>query len=104
MSPRGRCRRCGTASWQTYQALKAWVPTTRATSAGSESTTALPPAGDAGVAHDDVEVAHGLDGLGHQPPALLEVVDRGADRHGPAAQALDGGHDLGGGVRLLAGS
>ena len=44
------------------------------------------PAGDAGVAHDDVEVAHGLDGLGHQPPALLEVVDRGADGHGPAAQ------------------
>ena len=42
MSPLGRCRRWGTASWHTYQALKAWVATTRATSAGSESTTARP--------------------------------------------------------------
>ena len=59
-----------------------------------------PVAQDAGVVHEHVELAEGVDGLLHHGAGLLEVGDVGAVHHGLAAHRLDLGDHLVGRARV----
>ena len=80
----------------------AWVPSSLTHLVGIGVGHRLAPARLPGVVHEDRQAAELVDDPGDHRLVGLGVVDRRADGDRPAAELLDLGDDLGGGVGVLA--